>query len=44
MGDDLHDPETQPDDLNPDPELLLVCAANRTCDGTSLRENNGNGQ
>lgn len=40
----LHGPETKPDDLDPDPELLLVCTANRASDGASLRENNGNGQ
>jgi len=44
MSDDLHGPETQPDDLNPDPEQLLVGAADAAGNGTCLREDDGNGQ
>lgn len=44
VGDDLHDPETEPDDLDPDPELLLVGAADGAGDCAGLREDDGNGQ
>ena len=44
MCHNLHDPETEPDDLDPDPEFLLVCVANGARNRACLRKDDGNGE